>query len=323
MLHADSVAPQKTLLVQAVHSVNKDQAPSSIAHAQPDDILYVDCHTDPETQKPVVLWEDILQARLEPRRIAALPSAVLDVVVSGPSVDTKVASSLSGSMQEEVKEMKSDKDVVASQSTTTPSTSTVRRSSVYDLENIAMENYNHIDRPPSPQCATTDFSARRNPVWGLENTAMDNYSHIDNPAFAPPLRGPQAVVDDQSPIDKNLPTLPHSNRDAKPPLRAPQSTTTDVLIEKDLAQLSIGASLGDMSAQVALGNLYADGEGVLQDYQSAMDWYLKAANQGDLVGQRRMGFLYHRGLGVSRSYSTALEWFIKAADQEHPNAQMN
>ncbi|KAF9540315.1 hypothetical protein EC957_004393 [Mortierella hygrophila] len=350
MLHADGVAPQETQLVQAVRSVNKDQAPSSIAPAQPDEIFYVDCHTDPETLRPVVLWDDILQAfdnavrirdkaRVVPflkggdlRKYVIKDSVsmlcnngqnitVLDVVVSSPSVDTKIASSLPGSMQEEVKEMWSDKDVVASQSTATPSTSTVRRRSVYGLENITMENYNHIDKPPSPRWATTDFSTRRNPVWSLESAAMDNYSHIDNLAFAPPLREPQAVVDDQSPIDKNLPALPHSNHNAKPPLRAPQSATTDVPIEKDLTQLSISASLGDMSAQVALGNMYADGEGVLQDYQSAMDWYLKAANQGDPIGQRRVGFLYHRGLGISRSYSTALEWFIKAADQGDADAQ--
>ncbi|KAG9068837.1 hypothetical protein KI688_011123 [Linnemannia hyalina] len=355
MLYADGVAPQETQLVQAVRSVNKDQAPSSIAPTQPEDIFYVDCHTDPQTQKPVVLWDDILQAfdnavqirdkarvvpflkgddfrNLEPRRIAALPSTVLDVVVNGPSVDTKVASSLPGSMQEEVKEMWSDKDVVASQSTTTPSTSTVRRSSVYDLENIAMENYNHIDRPPSPQCATSDFSARRNPVWGLENAAMDSYSHIDNPAFAPPLQGPQAMADDQSPIDKNLPALPHSNHDAKPPLRAPHSTTTDVPIEKDLAQLSISASLGDTSAQVALGNLYTDGEGVLQDYQSAIDWYLKsaikeiqlasaAADQGHANAQTNIGLMYGEGDGVPQDFAKAMEWFRMASDQGYAGAQ--
>ncbi|KAG9068851.1 hypothetical protein KI688_011138 [Linnemannia hyalina] len=220
---------RKRQQVQAVRAVSKGEAPSSIAPTQPEDIFYVDCHTDPETQKPVVLWNDVLQA---------------------------------------------------------------------------FDN----------GCAITDFSARRNPVWGLENAAMDSYSHIDNPAFAPPLRRPQAMVDDQSPIHKNLPALPHSNHDAKPPLRAPQNTTTDVPIEKDLAQLSISASLGDTSAQVALGNMYTDGEGVLQDYQSAMDWYLKSAI-------KEIQLASAVGLSVSRSYSAVLEWFIKAADQGDPDAQ--
>lgn len=62
MVQADGVTPQEPQLVQAVRSVNKDQALSSIAPVQPDDIFYVDCHTDPETQKPIILWDDILQA---------------------------------------------------------------------------------------------------------------------------------------------------------------------------------------------------------------------------------------------------------------------
>lgn len=52
-------------LVQALRSVHKNLPPSSILPANPnnpDYILYVDVHTEPETGKKVVLWEDILQA---------------------------------------------------------------------------------------------------------------------------------------------------------------------------------------------------------------------------------------------------------------------
>ncbi|KAG0064407.1 hypothetical protein BGZ89_009118 [Linnemannia elongata] len=324
MLQADGVAPQEPQLVQAVRSVNKDQAPSSIAPAQSDDIFYVDCHTDPGTQKPVVLWDDILQA-LEPRRIAAVPNTVLDVVVGNPSLETKVASSLPGSMQEKEEETKPVKNVVGSQGTPASSTSTIRQSPVYGVENTVLDNYNHIDRPPSSQCATTDSSARRNPVWGLENTAMDNYSHIDHPAFAPPPRGPQTLLDNQTPTIEGLPALLHASIGRELSSRAPQSesATTNALKERDLVQLGISASQGDKDAQVALGDMYREGEGVQQDYQAAMDWYLKAANQEDSIGQRRVGFLYYGGLGVSQSHSTALEWFIKAANQGDPGAQKN
>lgn len=47
-------------LVQAIRSVEKHLAPSSILPPHPDEIFYVECHPDPETQKPVVLWDDIL-----------------------------------------------------------------------------------------------------------------------------------------------------------------------------------------------------------------------------------------------------------------------
>ncbi|KAF9279683.1 hypothetical protein BGZ88_012609 [Linnemannia elongata] len=217
------------------------------------------------------------------------------------------------------------KDVIGSQSTPASSTSTVRKSPVYGLENTAMENYNHIDRPSSSQCATTDSIARRNPVWGLDNSAMDNYSHIVHPNFAPPPRGPQALLDNQAPTIKDLPALPHSSIGRGLSSRAPQSesATPNTLKERDLVQLGISASQGDKNAQVALGDIYREGEGVQQDYQAAMDWYLQAANQGDANGQRKVGFLYDGGLGVSQSYSTALEWYIKAADQGDPGAQYN
>ncbi|OAQ23710.1 HCP-like protein [Linnemannia elongata AG-77] len=341
MLQADGVAPQESQHVQAVRSVNKNHAPSSIAPAQPDDI-YVDCHTDPETQKPVVLWDDILQAfdnavqirdkarvvpflkgldlrTLEPHRIAAVPNTVLDVVVSNPSVETKVASSL----QEKEEEAKPVRDVVGSQSTPASSKSTVRRSPVYGLENTALDNYNHIDRLPSSQCATIGSCARRNPVWGLENTAMDNYSHIDNPAFAPPPRGPQALLDNQTPTIKDLPMPPHLSNGRELSSRTPQSegAATNASKDMDLAQLGIRASQGDKDAQVALGDMYKDGEGVQQDYQVAMDWYVKAADQGFVDAQFNIGMMYDEGKGVPQDFAKAMEWYLKAANQGYPIAQ--
>src|SRR5690349_4813977 len=126
-------------------------------------------------------------------------------------------------MQEKEEETKPVKNVDGSQSTPASSTSTIRQSPVYGVENTVLDNYNHIDRPLSSQCATTDSSARRNPVWGLENTAMDNYSHIDHPAFAPPPRGPQTLLDNQIPTIEDLPALPHSSIGRELSSRAPQS----------------------------------------------------------------------------------------------------
>ena len=47
-------------LLQALRSVNKNIC--SLTPADPDDIIYVDCHQDPDTKKDFVLWEDILVA---------------------------------------------------------------------------------------------------------------------------------------------------------------------------------------------------------------------------------------------------------------------
>ncbi|KAG0063512.1 hypothetical protein BGZ90_002616 [Linnemannia elongata] len=53
---------QQQQQVQAIRAVNKDLPPTSITPARPEEVYYVDTHPDPETRKPVVLWDDILQA---------------------------------------------------------------------------------------------------------------------------------------------------------------------------------------------------------------------------------------------------------------------
>ncbi|KAG0275134.1 hypothetical protein BGZ96_003906 [Linnemannia gamsii] len=48
--------------VQALRSVNKGIPNSAVLLSTPDEILHVYTMVDPETQKEVVMWEDILQA---------------------------------------------------------------------------------------------------------------------------------------------------------------------------------------------------------------------------------------------------------------------
>lgn len=48
--------------VQAIRSVDKSIRPNAVTPATPDEIYHVDTHPDPETQKEIVLWDDILQA---------------------------------------------------------------------------------------------------------------------------------------------------------------------------------------------------------------------------------------------------------------------
>ncbi|OAQ26347.1 hypothetical protein K457DRAFT_1822282 [Linnemannia elongata AG-77] len=48
--------------VQAIRSVDKSVPLNAVPPATPDEIYHVDTHPDPETQKEIVLWDDILQA---------------------------------------------------------------------------------------------------------------------------------------------------------------------------------------------------------------------------------------------------------------------
>jgi hypothetical protein len=43
--------------------------------------------------------------------------------------------------------------------------------------------------------------------------------------------------------------------------------------------------------------MYAEGRGVPQDFQAAVQWYRKAAEQGDADAQVNLGLMYERGAG--------------------------
>ena len=52
-----------------------------------------------------------------------------------------------------------------------------------------------------------------------------------------------------------------------------------------------------------------------QDYAQAAEWYRKAADQGFAGAQVNLGLLYANGQGVARDYAEALKWFRSAADR--------
>ncbi|KAG0371429.1 hypothetical protein BGX24_001680 [Mortierella sp. AD032] len=91
--------------------------------------------------------------------------------------------------------------------------------------------------------------------------------------------------------------------------------STPLLVHQDFLGTVMNANLGDKDAQVALGDMYRNGKGVQQDYQTAMVWYLRAADQGDSQGQSKVALLYRDGLGVRQHHATAIKWYLKAAEQ--------
>lgn len=83
------------------------------------------------------------------------------------------------------------------------------------------------------------------------------------------------------------------------------------------------AEQGDAKAQLRLGNMLRDGEGMQRDFAEAVQWYRKAADQGDPEAQTNLGAMYVSGRGVPRDYSEAVRWYRKAADQGNAAAQSN
>ena len=64
-----------------------------------------------------------------------------------------------------------------------------------------------------------------------------------------------------------------------------------------------------------LGNCYYNGEGVTQDYEEAVEWFTKSAEQGLREAQHRLGNCYNKGKGVTKDYREAVKWLTKAAEQ--------
>jgi TPR repeat protein len=90
----------------------------------------------------------------------------------------------------------------------------------------------------------------------------------------------------------------------------------------NLDLLRARASAGDPRAAYDLGEHYADGAGVKQDYHQAMSWFAKAATKGDASAQWKLGLGYLKGIGLQQDDVKAAAWFLRAANQAHIGAQV-
>ncbi|MBP5419901.1 MAG: SEL1-like repeat protein [Bacteroidales bacterium] len=99
---------------------------------------------------------------------------------------------------------------------------------------------------------------------------------------------------------------------------------TNQVVEQDYQKAvewyTKAAEQGYARAQYNLGDCYKNGRGVEQDYQKAVEWYTKAAEQGDETAQCNLGNCYKNGQGVEQNYQKAVEWFTKAAVRWYANA---
>ncbi|KAK5828185.1 hypothetical protein F5H01DRAFT_375916 [Linnemannia elongata] len=131
---------------------------------------------------------------------------------------------------------------------------------------------------------------------------------------APANNRPKDQVSDRSPRSLQSPSTNNEPRISNDPV--PPTTESS-------GQMFLNANLGDKDAQVTLGDMYKEGKGILQDYEQAMTWYLKAANQRSAPAQYAIGSLYDHGQGVPQDYEQAMDWYLKAANQGNVLAQFN
>jgi len=74
-------------------------------------------------------------------------------------------------------------------------------------------------------------------------------------------------------------------------------------------------------AQYNLGDCYYYGRGVSQDYNEAVKWFRKASEQGNYVAQYNLGTMFKKGKGVPVDLEVARKWYTKAAEQGYKDAK--
>jgi len=95
------------------------------------------------------------------------------------------------------------------------------------------------------------------------------------------------------------------------------------------AALAAKAKGGDAAAQVLVGERYAAEAAGLRNatdageaYETAAEWYRKAAEQGFIAGEMHLAALYRDGgKGFPRDMEQAAGWYRKAAEQGDATAQ--
>ena len=111
--------------------------------------------------------------------------------------------------------------------------------------------------------------------------------------------------------------------DASAEVQAGESCAAGRDYQQAVAWYTKAANQGNIAGEIHLANLYRDGRGELfpRDPAQAAAWYRKAADQGDAGAQGTLGMLYSLGQGVPRSDSEAYYWLDLAAAVKGPNQE--
>ena len=83
------------------------------------------------------------------------------------------------------------------------------------------------------------------------------------------------------------------------------------------------ADQGQPLAEYILGLMYANGQGVPENYPVALTWLQKAGEQGEAKAQFAVGVIHFKGLGMPKNDDEAFKWYRRAADQGLAVAQFN
>jgi len=75
------------------------------------------------------------------------------------------------------------------------------------------------------------------------------------------------------------------------------------------------AQAGDANRQNQMGKMCYYGDGMPQDYEQAVEWWQKAAEQGNYEAQLSLVNAYRKGVGVEKNQRLANHWLEQAGSQ--------
>lgn len=93
--------------------------------------------------------------------------------------------------------------------------------------------------------------------------------------------------------------------------------------EEKLRLLTDAANKDHAKAQNELGYLFSSGKSVLLNYEKAVTWYRRSAEQGYSTAQFNLGNQYFNGQGVDENFKEAFIWWQKSAEQGYTPSQHN
>lgn len=94
--------------------------------------------------------------------------------------------------------------------------------------------------------------------------------------------------------------------------------------EEALELFKEAAELNHAESQYMLGSMYENGEWVAQDKKKAVEFYQKAAEQGHAKAQYNLSVMYEKGQGgLKRNMKKAVQWYKKSAEQFYAQTLFN
>lgn len=136
-------------------------------------------------------------------------------------------------------------------------------------------------------------------------------------ALTPSLH-PQGVP----PTPRQKPNDPATDAVTPPGLLVTGDGNSGHDVAKQVEAYRRAAERGDVSAMIALGNIYHNGDGVNQDRPEAVKWFRQAAEMGKTDAMVHLGSAYEFGYGVTENRSVAADWFRRAADLGNVDAMI-